>query len=809
VTELGKYLYESGIGLILFYIVYWVSLRKDTNFASNRFYLWGSVILSMIIPLLNFSIAPPPTLYSFELLIDEVFVTRGSETVEKAYSFNILFLLKLIYFIGSGFFLGKFLFYIHKILRLIKKYGITKESGLNIVYIDKNVSPFSFLNIIFLNHSIKEEYKGKILIHERNHIKYFHSVDIILFELLNIVQWFNPVIWFYKWSLRELHEFQADKGVIKDGHNPLTYQELILSQVFGNQFFQLVNYLNRSIIKKRMIMMTKLNSSKLSRLKILLILPVALFLISLFAFSGSKSEFVSSLSEGKIEDILNTQIKQDTPVFYIVEEMPDFQGKGLDGFQDYLKKNIRYPEKAKKKKQEGRVFIQFIVNSVGDIRNAHVLLTTTLEPFEESKIIDAPLLEKEALRVVNSSPKWNPGIQRGHKVHVAFTLPVDFSLEPGKNIPAPSSLYADANNPGVFSKVDKMPAFQGKGIEGFREFAANNIKYPEEAKKKKLEGKIYIQCIINNNGFVKDARVMRAMTNLPPEEAKKINAPSLEKEALRVVNSSPKWEPGQLKGKPVNVRITFPVEFVLNPEETKKGISFPPISPEVSKQEKNELENRDAAPPAPEKIVKDIPEPEKTTARPSKTSEEDEPVFYIVEEMPDFQGKGIEGFREWVAQNLRYPENAVKNNITGRVFVQFVVRSDGSVDSVIVVRGVNPDLDNEAVRVVNSSPKWTPGKQRGIPVNVKYTFPITFSLDEVAETKGKNFPAMNFSVTDDNFVKIKADDVLFLIDGKLIKDSIQIPANEFKTIEILNGVDAIKEYGEKARNGVVIIKKDK
>ena len=82
--------------------------------------------------------------------------------------------------------------------------------------------------------------------------------------------------------------------------------------------------------------------------------------------------------------------------------MPNFQGKGLDGFREYLKKNIRYPEKAKKKKQEGRVFIQFIVNSVGNVRNANVLLTTTLEPFEDSKSIDAPLLEKEALRVVNS-----------------------------------------------------------------------------------------------------------------------------------------------------------------------------------------------------------------------------------------------------------------------------------------------------------------------------------------------------------------------------------------------------------------------
>lgn len=573
-------------------------------------------------------------------------------------------------------------------------------------------------------------------------------------------------------------------------------------------------------------MMTKLKSSKRMRFKILFILPVALFLISIFAFSGNNVKTGSSISEGKIEDILNPQIKQDTPVFYVVEEMPNFKGKGLDGFRDYLKKNIRYPEKAKKKKQEGRVFIQFIVNSVGNVRNAHVLLATTLEPFDDSKSIDAPLLEKEALRVVNSSPKWEPGIQRGHKVHVAVTLPVDFSLEPDKNIPAPSTLYADPNNPKVFSKVDKMPDFQGKGIEGFGEFIRENIKYPEEAKKKKMEGKIHIQFVINDKGFVKDARVMSAMTNLPPREAKKINAPSLEKEALRVINSSPKWEPGKLKGKPVSVRYVIPVVFSLNSGEAKKSLSHLPIAPDASKQEKSDLSDGDAAPPPPPKIV-DISDPEKNTPPPSKISIEDEPVFYIVEDlpgkeiedepvffivedMPKFQGKSVEAFRVWIAENIRYPGSAVKDRIAGIVYVRFVVNSDGHVDRVKISRGVNSDLDQEAIRVVKSSPKWTPGKQRGKAVTIAYTLPITFSLDKVAKVKEEIPIDMNFSITEDNFVKIKADNIIFIVDGKQVKDSIQIPVNEFKTIKTLKGEEAIEKYGEKARSGVIIIiKKDK
>ncbi|HHJ11119.1 MAG TPA: energy transducer TonB [Bacteroidetes bacterium] len=107
---------------------------------------------------------------------------------------------------------------------------------------------------------------------------------------------------------------------------------------------------------------------------------------------------------------------------------------------------------------------------------------------------------------------------------------------------------------------------------------------------------------------------------------------------------------------------------------------------------------------------------------------EEQQIFFIVEEMPSFQGKGQEGFREWIQQNLRYPEIAAENGISGRVFVRFVVEPNGSVSNVEVVRGVDPALDAEAVRVVSSSPKWEPGKQRGKPVRVAYTFPIVFVL---------------------------------------------------------------------------------
>ena len=107
---------------------------------------------------------------------------------------------------------------------------------------------------------------------------------------------------------------------------------------------------------------------------------------------------------------------------------------------------------------------------------------------------------------------------------------------------------------------------------------------------------------------------------------------------------------------------------------------------------------------------------------------EEAEIFFIVEDMPSFQGKGQDGFRTWIGNNLQYPEIAAENGISGRVFVKFVVETDGSISNVSLVRGVDPALDKEAVRVVKASPKWAPGKQRGKPVRVSFTFPINFVL---------------------------------------------------------------------------------
>ena len=108
--------------------------------------------------------------------------------------------------------------------------------------------------------------------------------------------------------------------------------------------------------------------------------------------------------------------------------------------------------------------------------------------------------------------------------------------------------------------------------------------------------------------------------------------------------------------------------------------------------------------------------------------EEDMEIFYVVEDMPKFRGQGMEAFYKFIGENLEYPMIAMENGITGKVFVSFIVDKGGQVTNAHVVRGVDPSLDKEALRVVNASASWTPGKQRGRPVQVSLTLPIGFSL---------------------------------------------------------------------------------
>jgi len=175
--------------------------------------------------------------------------------------------------------------------------------------------------------------------------------------------------------------------------------------------------------------------------------------------------------------------------------------------------------------------------------------------------------------------------------------------------------------------------------------------------------------------------------------------------------------------------------------------------------------------------------------------------FDQIEIKPEFNGGDATGFSKWVHENLQYPKSAYEANIQGRIVIQFTVEKDGKVNDVKVLRGVHPDLDAEAVRVVSSSPDWTPGYVKGEPVRVRYLFPLIFKLEEK-----KKDEAHGASIQ----IRGQADSVLVLLDGIEQTSWRNIDPTTVESMQVLKGEAAVAKYGEKGRHGAVeIISKKK
>ena len=197
---------------------------------------------------------------------------------------------------------------------------------------------------------------------------------------------------------------------------------------------------------------------------------------------------------------------------------------------------------------------------------------------------------------------------------------------------------------------------------------------------------------------------------------------------------------------------------------------------------------------------------------PDLQKNDNDKAYDVVEEMPQYPG-GVGKLMEYVSMNVRYPKEAESKSIQGRVVTTFVVEKDGSITDAEVIKSVDPALDAEALRVVKAMPKWTPGKQEGKPIRVKYTMPITFALqggDVIPDGKVKGANVMNETVVvgiGDNAKAIHTNVPYVLVDDKPI-DSDKLKDIDPKTIdhmEVLKSKAAIEKYGEKAKNGVIII----
>lgn len=432
-----NFLFESGISLTIFSIIYVLFLRKETFFRMNRLFLLGAVLFSVILPLLKFRVfeqqsvlLPEITVTPYRNLLESVTIYGQDLSASVENAVLSVRMLIWIYLAGVFLLLINYLIRLIRIVILIQKNQVIKSGRFSLVILENECSPFSFYNHVFVSRQLRNmEGYDRMIRHEEEHIKQGHSFDILIIELLTVFQWFNPFIWMLGHAIRENHEYLADRAVLESGTDRGYYKKLLLSQIAGGQL-ALTNNFNYSLIKNRFKMMSKIKSSKIANIKVILGVLAATAMIIVFACEHKeKSQSLDTtintiVPKDKSDATQNktnqyNKIPEGEDIFFIVEKMPEFPG-GEAALRQFIANNIIYPELAKDNGLQGKVYVTFVVSKDGSVANTEI-----------ARGVD-PLLDKEALRVVNTLPAWSPGYQSGMPVNVKYTVPINFVLDGDK-----------------------------------------------------------------------------------------------------------------------------------------------------------------------------------------------------------------------------------------------------------------------------------------------------------------------------------------------------------------------------------------
>ena len=453
------YILKSSVCLAIFYLFYRLLLARETFHRFNRFSLLGILLLSCLLPLVEVSVKQETevhqtmlTLEQLLMMADAVNTTEAGARAETA-TVTWIQVALLVYLAGIVFFAFRNVCSLVRLLMLLKSgrkedigsYLPGRKERVTLIVHNRDIAPFSWMGYIVISRKDLEENGREILIHELAHIHNRHSWDLLVADVCIFFQWFNPASWLLKQELQNIHEFEADETVIKEGVDAKQYQLLLIKKAVGTRLYSMANSFNHSKLKKRITMMLKEKSSPWARLKYLYVLPVAAIAVTAFARPevSDKVEEISSVKVNDLAAIVETKVTESvgdttkpadvkyvptevrkqlkgTPVFEVVEEMPEFPGGGMSALMSYLKDNMRYPASAKEKGTQGRVTVQFVVDKDGSVKEPKVIRSV-------DKDMDA-----EALRLISSMPKWEPGRQKGQPVAVKYTVPVMFRLDDDK-----------------------------------------------------------------------------------------------------------------------------------------------------------------------------------------------------------------------------------------------------------------------------------------------------------------------------------------------------------------------------------------
>jgi TonB family protein len=423
------YIARAGLYLSLFYAFYLLVMRRTTFFRLNRVLLLLGSYLCLLLPLIRLRTVTVSIVSEGPMMVG----VEG-EGVAASAPFPWQTVLLGVYLAGMAATLVLYIASAWKMGRMMRKGKAQEREGCRLVLLEENVPSFSWGRKVVMSRKDLAE-NPAIFTHERMHVQCHHSVDMILFLPLQLLLWWNPLVWITREELRLLHEYEADEGVIKNGIDATQYQLLLVRKAVGEHRFTLASGFQHAQLKNRIAMMLKPITPLWMRYAYLILFPVlAVFMYACNPTKNNKipapvaEEAQTEAPAPEVQQVAPETVqvtlpeadetlkdKEEIP-FQLVDVKPGFNGGDANEFSKWVNSQLKYPEQAKKDEIQGRVTLQFTVGADGVVRDVKVLRGAH------------ELLDAEALRVVSASPKWEPGQQDGKPVAVTYTFPVIFQL---------------------------------------------------------------------------------------------------------------------------------------------------------------------------------------------------------------------------------------------------------------------------------------------------------------------------------------------------------------------------------------------
>lgn len=790
------YLLKSSVWLTGFAAVYFLFLRNERFFVLNRIFLVAGILSAIVFPFFtwHYTVIFPvmPTVNVDEPQVQAIGVVKES--------FQSKDLLLYVYLLGALYLIYRLIKQTTSVWQVIRNSDSLHFNSVKLIRSDRYPASFSFFSFVFVNPSTHEHEINEIVNHEQEHIRQRHWIDLLLFEIICTLQWFNPMAWFYGRFIRQNHEFLADEYAIRRSSNPAIYRAALLNQMFGVPVISLANSFNYSINKKRFNMMKQITYSPFRKLKLLLVLPLIAGVFYAFAapeykFVQANSEQQNNLPQSLTEN--NTNLANTTQEKVVKGTVVDEQGKPLknaaivisgttigtisDASGNFELKitdesplvvtyvgyatRIVPPDFSKEMLiQTSRIVVGIntdgttsIVGSPDDFINPPLYIVDgkELTKSEMEKIKPDQIDEISVLKNKEFTSKYG---DKGKNGVVLITLKKSPSIKFSAKeydydkgvltIKEPSQLDVKSINgkqpllviDGVFTESKKLEDIAPNTIQSMSVWKDEKAieKYGDKGKNGVIELTTKNAPLYVVDGVVRseikdiDPNSIESVSVLKDQSATKLYGEKgkngvviitskkdtqSKKSEIEVVGYANDQKPAQNKKSGVKLRSTGtagnPLIVVDGVISSQKVDDIKPETIESISVLKDDMAVKKYGDKGKDGVVE-------------ITLKKEKEVFVVVEQMPEFPG-GITALKEYVRVNLQYPKIALENRIAGQVHVQFNVAEDGSVTDAKVVGGIDPTLDQEALRIVNSMPKWIPGQQRGTPVKVSYVLPINFA----------------------------------------------------------------------------------